>query len=244
MPIDHLNKEGIGVEIKSACIDLLFVLVTLYSIKWWLLQFNAMWTFAGPISLLAALAVASWRLKLNHQSWISLRLFKIGKKSTLLMWFIVAVISALIIGSLLSAVISSLLVDSGSMIDPENSTFMQNRFSNVPGNLPVFMYWVLVSWVIGGLTEELLFRGFLIIKFEKLFTKLPAGLFLAICAQALIFGHLHMYYQGLEGFVVTGILAVFSGLIFIYSGRRLWPLIISHGLTNTIGMTMIFLNAN
>ncbi len=227
---------------KQALLDVILTLFTLYVIKYSLLQIPMMWTFAGPISLLAALGVASWRLKRSQQTWLNLGLFKVGRISTLAMWTIIATLVAIFGGALISSAVTSLLADSTSMIDPEAVDFMQNRFSNVPGNVPVYLYWLLISWVIGGLTEELLFRGFLIIKLEQLFSKIPFGLFLAIFVQALIFGQLHMYYQGLEGFIVTGLLAIFSGLIFIFSGRRLWALIVSHGLTNSFGMTMIFLS--
>ena len=48
---------------SDIAVDLLFTLGTLFGLKYLLLQFDVMWTFAGPISLLAALAMATWRLK-------------------------------------------------------------------------------------------------------------------------------------------------------------------------------------
>ncbi len=236
--------EPVSNRLQSSSIfwDLFLTLLTLYSLKYSLLQFEKLWTFAGPISLLTALLVATWRLKANNESWITLGMFNVGKKSTLLMWTVIALAITLVGGTLLSSLVSSLLGDSAVFTDPASAEFMQNRFANVPGNLSVYFYWLVVSWVIGGFTEELLFRGFLLNRFEKVFSKTVYGLIFAILCQALIFGQLHMYYQGIEGFVVTGILAIVSGLIFIYSKRRLWPLIISHGLANSIGMTMIFLS--
>lgn len=54
---------------KNVFIDLAYVLGTLITLKEILLQFPTTWTFAGPISLLCALAVAKWRLKVANQSW-------------------------------------------------------------------------------------------------------------------------------------------------------------------------------
>lgn len=48
---------------RSAAIDLTWVLTTLLILKSVFLQFEGLWTFAGPISLIASLGVATWRLK-------------------------------------------------------------------------------------------------------------------------------------------------------------------------------------
>ena len=116
-----------------------------------------------------------------------------------------------------------------------------NRFKNVPGNFPAYFYWLIISWVIGGFTEELLFRGFLINRFEKVLVKIPFAIAFAVIFQAIIFGQQHMYYQGWVGFVATGVIGLTSGLIYIFCKRRLLPLIISHGLANTLGMTLMYM---
>jgi membrane protease YdiL (CAAX protease family) len=221
-------------------LDLLYTLGTLFSLKWFLLQIPAMWTFAGPIALLSALAVATWRLKRNNESWCSLGLFNTGNYLTLILWTIGAFIIALFIGNVGGALANALISSPGEVNDQIN-VVVQNRFSNVQDNIPVYIYWLVISWVIGGFTEELLFRGFMILRFEKALSKLPFATAIAIFLQALIFGQQHMYYQGYVGLVETGFIAISSGLIFVLCKRRLWPLIISHGLANTIGMTMIFM---
>ena len=70
----------------------------------------------------------------------------------------------------------------------------------------------------------------------------PFAIVYAIIIQALIFGQQHMYYQGVLGLVETGIIGVVSGVIYVLCKRRLWALAISHGLANTLGMTMLFLS--
>ena len=81
-------------------------------------------------------------------------------------------------------------------------------------------------------------------RFEKLYQKLPFAIGLAVLTQALIFGQQHYYYQGLIGVCATGTIGLFSGMIYVLGKRKLWPLILSHGLANTLGMTMLFLGAS
>lgn len=238
--IDQQPKQS---HIQLYALDLLYTLGTLFSLKWILLQFPIMWTFAGPISLLSALAVATWRLKRNNESWVSLGLFNKGSYLNLSLWIVGALVTTIIIGNLGGA-LANALITSPTELNEQINVVLQNRFSNVEGNLSVYIYWLIISWVIGGFTEELLFRGFMILRFEKALSKLPFATALAVIIQALIFGQQHMYYQGYLGLFATGFMALTSGIIFIYCKRSLWPLIISHGLANTLGMTMRFLGNN
>jgi len=237
--MNHLQQTKRN-HLQIYIFDLFFTLLTLFSLKWFLLQFPIMWTFAGPISLLCALVVATWRLKRNDESWSSLGLFNKGSNLNLSLWIAGTLIVTIIIGNL-AATFANALFSSNEMVNNAINEVRENRFSNVPGNLPVYIYWLIISWIIGGFTEELLFRGFMILRFEKILTKLPFATALAITLQALIFGQQHMYYQGYVGLFVTGFMGLSSGVIFILYKRRLWPLIISHGLANTFGMTMRYL---
>ncbi|WP_196140792.1 CPBP family intramembrane glutamic endopeptidase [Aliikangiella sp. G2MR2-5] len=224
---------------KALFLDLFLILATLFAIKYFLLQFSSTWTFAGPVSLIVALTIASWRLKSRSQLWSELGFAHTQSHIKLLLWTVGALVVTIVTGVIAGAIANGLL--SPQVVNEQTINFTQNRFADVPGNLPVYLYWLLVSWIIGGFTEELLFRGYLLNRFESIFTGLPAKTTLAIIAQAVIFGQQHMYYQGITGMVETGLIGIVSGTIYILCGRRLWPLIISHGLANTLGMTMIYL---
>ncbi len=241
---DNLSDSDTGSNtIKTAVVDLIYVLATLFILKETLLQFPVMWTFAGPISLLSALGVAIWRLKLSGQSLKTIGFVQNQTKRSLVLWTVVALASTLILANVAVSLIGQLFeLPSGT--NEELSQAMSGRFSNVPGNLAVYAYWLVVAWVIGGFTEELLFRGFMLHRFEQAYKKLPFAIALAVITQALIFGQQHFYYQGLNGFIATGIVGLLSGTIYVYCNRRLWPLILSHGLVNTLGFTLIYLNIN
>lgn len=230
-----------NVNIKKSALDLVLVLSTLFSLKWFFLQFESTWTFAGPISLLASLVVATWRLKHSGESWRELGLRMSGTKLNIVLWTVGALVATIIVGNMAQILATSLITETAS-VDQNTVDAMSNRFANVAGNFHIYFYWLIVSWLIGGFTEELLFRGFLINRFESALGKVPFAIVFAILFQAIIFGQQHMYYQGWVGFAATGVIGLFSGVIYVISKRRLLPLIISHGLANTLGLTMMYLN--
>jgi len=226
---------------QSALIDLTLVLATLFILKNVLLQFHWLWTYAGPISLLASLAVATWILKLNGENWQSIGLKHDSSHLNLILWTLGALVVTILMGNIAGQIASSMIINPEPLSE-QTITYTQNRFGDIPGNLSLYLMWITIAWIIGGLTEELLFRGFLISRFERLLSKLPFAIVYAIIIQALIFGQQHMYYQGVIGLVEVGIIGVVSGVIYVLCKRRLWALVISHGLANTLGMTMLYLS--
>lgn len=89
----------------------------------------------------------------------------------------------------------------------------------------------------------MLFRGALFSRLESLCAGAPFAVVVAIVLQGILFGQQHYYYQGLAGWVANGAIAIVSGLLFLAFKRNLWPLIISHGLSNSIGLTALYLGA-
>lgn len=238
----HTSKDFKSVQTsQKALVDLTIVLATLFILKNGLLQIDWLWTYAGPISLLASLAVATLRLKSNGENWQSIGLKHDSSHLKLILWILGALVVTILMGNI-AAQIATSLVTNPETLSEQSIAYTQNRFADIPGNLSLYLVWIAISWVIGGLTEELLFRGFLISRLENLMSKLPFAIVYAIIIQALIFGQQHMYYQGAIGLVETGIIGVVSGIIYILCKRRLWALVISHGLANTLGMTMLFLS--
>ncbi|TQV72776.1 CPBP family intramembrane metalloprotease [Aliikangiella marina] len=225
---------------KRAATDLILVLTTLFASKYFLLQFTSLWTFAGPISLLASLGVANWRLKLNEESWRALGFAQDQSIIKLVSWTVFALIITIIIG-MISGQLAESFFNSQSVNQNEFNQVMEGRFDNLPGNLPIYLFWLSIGWIIGGFTEELLFRGFLINRFESLLKQLPFAIGFAVVIQAVIFGQQHFYYQGIAGAIATGTIAIASGAIYVFCKRRLWPLILSHGIANTLGMSIIYL---
>jgi uncharacterized protein len=216
--------------------DLSVILATLFGVKSALLQIDRLWTYAGPISLLASVLVASWCLRRNSESWSELGLKKPAKLGKMLMWSLILLVLTMASGIVIELIVSTAIGDRAESIDPRYA----NRFADLPGNLASYLYWVVVSWVVGGFLEEMLFRGMLISRFERLFSAFPFASWTAVLLQSILFGQQHYYYQGWSGALATGGLALISGVFYLLLKRTLWPLILSHGMANMTGLTLIY----
>lgn len=83
--------------------------------------------------------------------------------------------------------------------------------------------------ILAPIAEEIVFRGWL----QRILTPI-CKLWPALLIQAVLFGALHYQEQGFNGFLLTGAMGLFFGLIFVYSGK-LWPSILCHSLVNLFG---------
>ncbi len=227
-----------GVRPLTAIRDLIAVLAVLITVKEILLMHETLWTYAGPISLILALIVGVALLRSNGTSLRDIGLRWGDKKWKFVLYTVIAIIVSIVASTLISSI-------SASLVDVNNYTAENEkyaaRFDHITGNLPAFILWLSIGWIIGGFTEEILFRGVLINRIEAMIPFKYVGVTIAVIAQAVIFGQQHMYYQGWLGFAATGILGLLMGIMYLMFGRRLWPLIIAHGMTNTLGMTMLYL---
>ncbi|MDH3577282.1 MAG: CPBP family intramembrane metalloprotease [Gammaproteobacteria bacterium] len=82
-----------------------------------------------------------------------------------------------------------------------------------------------------AIPEELVYRGFLIRQFERLYGNVRAGPVLAVLSQALIFGFVHFQW-GLGGIVMTSIMGFVWGVAYLLCGRNLWIVIMAHSLAH------------
>ena len=104
-----------------------------------------------------------------------------------------------------------------------------SHFDFIKDNLPATLMLVLFAFYGAGFYEEVVFRGFILDRFLKVFGANKTGWVLAALAQGVIFGLGH-FAQGVNGMLLTGALGFVFGLIFAFGGWNLWPLIIGHGL--------------
>jgi membrane protease YdiL (CAAX protease family) len=95
---------------------------------------------------------------------------------------------------------------------------------------------ILVAWVLGGIIEELVFRGIILQSIAALLTTLltkPIAIGIAVCIAALCAGLVH-FYQGPRAMVIITQLSVLFGILFVISGYNLWAVMLCHGLYDTI----------
>lgn len=81
-----------------------------------------------------------------------------------------------------------------------------------------------------GFLEEALVVGYLLLRLRELMVR-PA---VAIALSAVLRGSYHLY-QGYGGFVGNVIMGVVFAFVFL-RWRRLWPLVIAHGLIDTVAI--------
>jgi len=110
------------------------------------------------------------------------------------------------------------------------------------GNLELYLFYLIpVTWGTAAFGEEMLFRGFFLDGLQRLFgSSGRIGTTLAVIAQAVIFGLLHLY-QGPLGAVVASALGLALGFVWWFSGRNLWAGIVVHGILDSFSMTVLYL---
>ena len=119
--------------------------------------------------------------------------------------------------------------------DPIDSSI----FRPLVGNPQLLIQFLVIGWVIGGICEEIIFRGFFLERISSYISG-RAGILVAIALTSTLFGFLHSY-QGISGQLTTGIVGAMLGAIYFASGRRVLLTIFTHGMINTISFSMIYL---
>lgn len=95
---------------------------------------------------------------------------------------------------------------------------------------------ILAAWALGGLLEELIARGIVLVALESwlaAWLNLPTAAALAIILAAAGAGLMHAY-QGPRAVAITAQLSVLFGVLFVVSGYNLWAVVLCHGLYDTI----------
>lgn len=214
----------------AALRDLAAVVAVLVIVKQALLPFTQL--YAGPASTLSAMILATVLLKRRGSSWSVLG-FRWPKR-----WLKTAGLTVLsMVAFVLCTQAMSLVAD----------RFFENvqtgtRFDHIEGNLQAYLIIMVLVWTHGSFFEELLFRAFAITKASSfLGGGWPADI-AALLVSSAFFGYRHAYYQGLHGALVTGAAGFAFGALYLWFGRRnLMPLILAHGVFNTLGQTFRFL---
>jgi membrane protease YdiL (CAAX protease family) len=95
---------------------------------------------------------------------------------------------------------------------------------------------ILVAWVLGGILEELAFRGIVLRSIEVLLAArlgVPIAALVAVWVAAFGAGLIH-FYQGPRAVAIIVQLSVLFGVLFLVSGYSLWAVMLCHGLYDTI----------
>jgi membrane protease YdiL (CAAX protease family) len=114
-----------------------------------------------------------------------------------------------------------------------------SQFSNLQGNLPLLIVFLVASWTEAAFIEELFFRGYLFNRITDVVGTHRLGMGIALVVNALIFGAAH-FYQGISGILDTFLAGLLLGLLYLLVGRNLWLPILTHGIIDTVGFLLIY----
>jgi membrane protease YdiL (CAAX protease family) len=95
---------------------------------------------------------------------------------------------------------------------------------------------IVVAWVLGGVLEELIFRGIVlksVAAYLAAWLPEPLAVGIAVGSGAAGAGLIHVY-QGPRAVVIITQLSVLFGVLFVLSGYNLWAVMLCHGLYDTI----------
>jgi membrane protease YdiL (CAAX protease family) len=118
-----------------------------------------------------------------------------------------------------------------------------SAFEGLRGNLRNFLFVLLLVWILVAFVEEIIFRGFVMGEIAELIGTSQSALALNVSASSILFGLAH-WYQGKSGALSTGIVGLLLGILFIASGFNLWLPILTHGFIDTVGLFLIYVNAD
>ena len=124
-----------------------------------------------------------------------------------------------------------------------NSTTDHSGFESLRGNLVNFLLVLLTVWILVAIVEEVIFRGYMMGEIAELIGTSKIALAVNVILSSILFGLAH-WYQGKSGALSTGIIGAVLGILFIASGFNLWLPILTHGFIDTVGLFLIYVNAD
>ena len=193
---------------------------------------------AGSIAMWCGIFVATLFMKKQNITWKDRGLSLPVNAKDWLKSIGIALLVVVIVIAFMAAVVPIISNALGVTI-PESST---DKFEFMLGNPLYFAaYLLIVIWIGAAVGEELLMRGLLLNNLISLFGKSKVIVITAVVLHAAIFGMLHIS-QGIPGIIGTGVVAVIFAVIYLFNGRKLFPLIIAHGIINSISLTAYFLS--
>ena len=199
------------------------------------------WRFAGPVSLIFTLGILTVYLRGRGIGWRDLGVRHLpGLKAKLLL-----IPQTILTGIVFFAAVAAVLYGGpaiGLDFIGQVPDTVGDRFGDLEGNIPLFLLWLVIVWTAAAFGEEMFFRGYLITRLDTAFADIRWGVVLALVLPAMLFGYGHYYYQGLSGVIVTGTIGLVLGIMFVLFRRNLWPVIMWHGIIDTLAFTAMFMN--
>lgn len=119
--------------------------------------------------------------------------------------------------------------------------FNLSAIDHIRGDFGSFIILMIIMWIFAAFGEELLFRGFYMKGFAKLFGDTAVAWLLSAVLISVYFGLSHVY-QGTAGIIAVMISSLYLSLIYYQNKNNLGLAALVHGFYDSIGLTLIYLN--
>lgn len=185
---------------------------------------------SGPVAIAAALLLIHWRLRASGESWAAVGL---ARPASALRPLLVAL-------GLYLAVLAAVSI----VVHPLAQAFRWppqelGRFAAIHGQPWRLVVLLLIAWTSAACGEEIVFRGFLQGRLQRLLGAGAARSALAIVMQSAVFGLCHAY-LGMRGMANAAVVGLVFGSALIACRGNLWPLILAHGLTDSVTLVLLY----
>ena len=114
------------------------------------------------------------------------------------------------------------------------------RYDAIQGNLALFLLTTAGAMVTGGFMEEVVHRGWMIDRLQRIFGGGRRARWGAALSCGIPFGLLHFEW-GLGGILATTVMGSVLGLMYLATKRNLWPLIAAHATLDFLLMLQVYL---
>jgi membrane protease YdiL (CAAX protease family) len=183
----------------------------------------------GWLGLVLGAALVYGALRLRGAGWSTVGLGRPPSWPLTLVLGLATAVAVVIIANFLMTLVILPLVGS-----PDSS-----RFAALRGNPLLLVLGLFGVWTSAAFGEEIVFRGYLIGRVAGLLGGERVAWIGAVLLSSIIFGAVH-FYQGLSGIIITGSIGLLFGIAYLVLRRNLWPLVIAHGLIDTLSFIQIY----
>lgn len=115
-----------------------------------------------------------------------------------------------------------------------------DNLTTVRGNPTLLVVWIAVTWSLAAFGEEMAYRGYLLNRCADVAGRSTLGWAVSALTSSALFALAHGY-QGRTGVLATLISGIVMTSLYLMTKRNLWLPIMSHGIIDTIGFTLVFL---
>ncbi len=212
----------------NAAIDLALFLAVMFAVRTIHIDSLGFWgnTLFKTIS---TVGLATFLLYYRKQSWRDLGLAKPNNYLKML-----GITAITLVATIASIMFFEIFLRDLFTVNTEAASTSEGRFNEIEGNVTYFFSIIFFVWIESFL-EELQDRGFSLNRFQALFARIPLSTLFAVLTQAAIFGFRHTYDLSPRS-ITTGLIGLVFGVVYVLTGRNLWPLIIAHIILNTMSM--------